>query len=273
MACIPVPADPYPLTIDVWTDRPERGKHLRYTISVETEENLEIIICMANYIPGYGWSEWKEIWEGYLPKRSFTFEDTLYIPEDAETGSVVIWVCVYYTSDEFYGVKKGRQYYLSYDIVRIAGHLPDPEVNYWKNQTGYWMNRTNYWKGEYRNLENKYYDLEQEYNTLLVNYTDLERKYYVLKRKYDDLEWEYYALHAKYTKLQTEYDDLSNRYSDLESRYILLEQERNYIYIVLIVSLSTLISLVFVLGGYTYRLRKRLKSLVPSRAGEKLTTV
>ena len=77
MACIPVPTDPYPLTIDVWTDHPEGGKHLRYTISVETEENLEIIICMADYIPGYGRSEWKEIWKGYLPKRSFTFEDTM----------------------------------------------------------------------------------------------------------------------------------------------------------------------------------------------------
>ena len=206
MACIPIPADPYPLTVDVWTDYPGRGKYLNYTIFVETEENLEIIVETTNYIPGYGWSGWKEIWKGYLPKRSFTFEDTLYIPEDAETGSVVIWVCVYYTSDEFYGVKKGRQYYLSYDIVRIAGHLPDPEVNYWKNRTDYWRSRTDYWRGEYvsllekyRNLENKYHDLEQEYNALLVNYGDLERKYYILKRKYDDLEWEYYALLAKYT--------------------------------------------------------------------------
>jgi len=255
VACIPILADPYPVDIEVDSETPERGKYSRYTISVKTEENLDIIVSVSHYIPGKGWSGWEDIWEGYLPKTSRTFHRTLYIPEDAEPGSVVIWVIVQYASKEFYGVEKGKRYYLDYGVVYIAGHLPDPEVDYWKNET-------NYWTEKYHDLENKYHDLEDKYHNLKQKYNILQEEYNTLEEKYDGLVLKYYALFGNYTRLQEKYNDLSNKYLDLKSSYIRLEQERNYIYIALMV----LISLALILGGYIYHLKKQLKSLVPSRS-------
>ena len=257
--CIQIQADPYPVDIDVISGDPERGEYLDYTIYVETKENLKIIVYVDYYIPGYGWRGWKDIWRGYLPKTFRTFDRTLYIPEDAEPGSVVIWVTVLYSSDDFYGVKKGKKYYyLIHDAVYIAGHLSDPEVDYWKNETNYWMEKCH-------DLENKYHDLEDRYHNLKQKYNTLQEEYNTLNEKYSGLELKYYALFGNYTKLQEKYNDLSNKYLDLKSSYIRLEQERNYIYIALMV----LIPLALILGGYIYHLRKQLKSLVPSRS-EKL---
>jgi|GEM_PF-2070741 len=248
VACIPILADPYPVDIDVDSGTPERGKYLRYAISVKTEENLDIIVSATYYIPGNGWSGWETIWEGYLPKTSHTFHRTLYIPEDAEPGSVVIWVNVQYSSGDFYGVKKGKRYYLAHNLAHIAGHLPDPEVDYWKNQTNYWKWRYEDLKIMHEHVVEKYKTLQEEYNTL--------------SEKYSGLELKYHKLFSNYTMLQEEYNDLLTKHSKLKNNYIRLEQERNYIYIALIV----LIFLALILGGYIYHLRKQLKSLVPSRS-------
>ena len=249
--CISIRGSPYPVDIDVDSEEPKRGNYMDYDIYVETMENLKVIVNVAYYIPGYGWSGWKEIWRGYILTTKKVFYRTLYIPEDAETGSVVIWVQIQYGSDDFYGFKKGEHYYLDQELVHIAGHISAPSVP----KADYWRDQANYWKQKYKNLTAMYDDLMAKYNTL-------QKEYNTLSEKYRSLELKYHKLFDNYTKLQEEYNDLLIKHSELKNDYIRLEQERNYIYIALIV----LIALALILGGYIYHLRKRLKFSVSSRS-------
>jgi len=253
--CSPILGTPYPVDISVVSEEPVRGEYMDYDIYVETMENLDVIVSVAYYIPNYGWSDWKEIWRGYLPKTKKAFYRTLYIPEDAGTGSVVIWVQVQYSSDDFYGVKKEDYYYLHQELVHIAGHISVPSVkaDYWRDQARYWKQKYGNLSAMYDDLMEKYSVLQGEYEKISTKYDDISRKYNECIEKYHALDLKYHILFNNYTKLKIEYSDLLRENAELKARLEQLEQAHNYVYMALIGSTITLLAL----GIYIYKLKKR----------------
>lgn len=56
-----------PLTFDTYMfGEPKPGSSITYTIELYTYRRLSVKVDACYYMPGYGWSNWKSIWEGRL---------------------------------------------------------------------------------------------------------------------------------------------------------------------------------------------------------------
>jgi len=136
LLCITTPliaARLYPVDIDMGSSTPRRGEIFHYWIDIKAYSSLDVIVIAVIYVPGYGWSDLQELWEGYMrageEKRVY---GSFYIASDADVGSVVVWYKVLYYSPDYYEVMAGKKYHGDLDITYVAGSLPDPNVEYWK---------------------------------------------------------------------------------------------------------------------------------------------
>jgi len=210
-------SQPYPVAVDVSTSAPERGRYLTFTATVAASRDVEVIVMAATYVPGRGWSDWEELWRGSLRAgESRAVRGSRYVPSDAGAGSVVVWVLVQYTSGEDYSVIGGRYYYNTFSKVVVAGHLPDPDVEYWReralywmnqtrywiNQTRYWMNRTDYWRSLAAQRSEEAERLRRECEALRANLTALEARARELEARAAGLETEAAALRAEVASLR-----------------------------------------------------------------------
>lgn len=205
-AAIPlIAAQPYPVDVDVGSFTPRRGEALQYWIDVKAHSSVDVIVNVAIYVPGYGWSDWQKLWEGHVyageEKRVY---GSYHIPDDADVGSVVIWCTVLYYSPDDYEVIAGKKYYADYSTLYVAGSLSDPSVEYWASEAEYWKSQAEYWEGLYNSSsvwKDRYYELLDDYNALSEEYGSLVSEYSALKRSFD-------AMVNNYTKLKAEYDHL-----------------------------------------------------------------
>jgi hypothetical protein len=175
-------AQPYPIDVNVDSYAPERGKTLSFWVDITALRYVDIIVKASVYVPGKGWSGWKELWRGSLyageSKRVWGSE---YIPSDAKAGSVVIWYSVHYMTSDSYQLIEGTKYYNTYDYLWVAGTLPDPDVELWKAEAARWKASADAWQANYTRLRSDYTLLQQKYSDLESKYSDLERKYSALQ--------------------------------------------------------------------------------------------
>jgi len=196
----------YPVTItDIEIGPQNRDSHVKYSITVKAYRTVNLQIDVDIYIPGIGWSGWKTLWTGKLSANNTkTVSSKYYIPEDAATGTVVIWINAKYYSQRDHDVINGKNYYGDYSMVVTAGTIADPFEKYW-----YTM----------------YKKLKQNYTTLQDSYNNLNENYIVLKTLYSQLEKNYNKLNETYNSLKTNYQKLEQDYKILQDKYDTLKTE------------------------------------------------
>ena len=188
---------------------PKRGQYFSFKLYVTTTRELTVSIKISVYIPGYGWSGWKEIYSGTLSGVKI-IRQSYFVPEDSETGSVIIWISAFFSSNKDYTIMNGQTYYVSRDIVYVIGSLPD--INIEKCQENY-ENLYN----QYNSLYNKYKSLYDNYTLLLENYNNLQVSCNEWKNDYESLYNEYKSLYDNYTSLLTNYNNLIKYNEELKN--------------------------------------------------------
>lgn len=150
---------------------------------------------MVTYVPGRGWGEWRELLRGELSAgETKLLSHTEYIPEDAKPGSVIAWVRVHFTADDFYTYMGGRYYYVPYGEVRVLGALPDPQVDALKRQV--------------EQLRVNYTALQLDYRNLRASYEALQKSYSELGARLGELEARNTALQQELSAVRSERDRL-----------------------------------------------------------------
>lgn len=118
-------AQPWPVDALIRSSLPYLGRTFEYRVYVNASKTLDIIVRATVHIPGVGWTEWRDLWRGYIrPAEVKTLSDSVEIPAEAVPGCVVVWVSVLFASPEDYQMIGGVHYYSSrefIDAVTITG--------------------------------------------------------------------------------------------------------------------------------------------------------
>jgi regulator of replication initiation timing len=192
----------YPVSFTVSAGEPERGKPLTLWVRVSATRRVEVMVEVITYVPGRGWGEWRELWEGVLlAGETKLLSHTEYIPEDAKPGSVIAWVRVHFTADDFYTYMGGRYYYVPYGEVRVLGVLPDPQVDALKRQV-------EQLRANYTALQLDYRNLRTSYEALQKSYAGLEEANAQLKKRLGELEASNANLQRELSAVRSERDRL-----------------------------------------------------------------
>lgn len=123
--------------------RAEPGDWLPVTIELKALRSLSFIVDVTVH---YGWGRWSN-WTTLLDRKlSFgervTLSHSVKIPEDVETGPVLVWVMIQYTNDNYYCREGARYYYRVKSCIfpgpYIIGTLPsstevEGEISQWIN--------------------------------------------------------------------------------------------------------------------------------------------
>lgn len=215
-ALAPSAAAQPPVEVDVSSFTPERGRVLEFWIDVTARRELAVEVSVNAYVPGKGWGGWRTLWEGRMGAgEGRRVWGSVEIPADAKAGSVVVWCQVLFLGFDDYMVLGGQRYYASYSMLYVAGALPDPAAEYWKNmsehwesQATYWMDRANYWKGQSEYWEGEARKLREAYFALELNYTRLQRDYALLQQRCSALESEMAVVKSERDRLAGEVEFL-----------------------------------------------------------------
>jgi hypothetical protein len=205
-------AQPYPVSILITPGTPEWGKPFEYSILVRAEKSVDALVKVTVYVPGRGWSEWRELWRGRLSAG----ESKQLSGKDERTptalGDYVVWVSVDFASERDYALIGGGTYYASWSQVKV--------VSFAKRE----------WE-KCRELERDYWQLKRDYSGLELNYTLLKNEYArlmgacaLLNISYSELLQKYVQLNSSYTSLNQSCTLFMRSYKLLSDR---LERQRD----------------------------------------------
>jgi len=180
VSLIPVTIAAQPLEYDVSVSEDATpGGTIHYYVDLHARKQLDVIVSITYYIPGIGWSDWSDVWEGKLYGDK-TVIGKIKIPENAETGNIVIFVNVQYYGADTYTVEEGKRYYVGDTMVHVVKTMYGKDV----------------------------LDLKKNYEDIKAKFEELREEYLGLKKEYENLETDYNGLVKDYNKLKDSYDTL-----------------------------------------------------------------
>jgi hypothetical protein len=209
-------AQPYPVSILITPSTPEWGKSFEYSILVRAERSVDVLVKVTVYVPGRGWSEWRELWRGRLSAGESKQLNGKDERTPAALGDYVVWVSVDFASERDYEVVGGGTYYASWSQVKVVSFAEKE------------------WE-KCRELERDYWQLKRDCSSLELNYTLLKNEYVrlmgacaLLNISYSELLWKYSQLNSSYTSLNQSYtsfmrsckllsDELERQRSELDT--------------------------------------------------------
>lgn len=114
-------AQPWPVDASIQLSLPYPGRAFEYRVRVSASRALDVVVRAAVHIPGVGWTEWRELWRGYMgPAEVKVVSGSVEVPVDAVPGCVVVWVSVLFASPEDYQVIGGARYYSSREFIEVV---------------------------------------------------------------------------------------------------------------------------------------------------------
>jgi len=194
-------SQPYPVDAYVFSSTPQWGQGLSYSVYVKATRDVYVSVDVSVYVPGKGWGNWTELWEGFLSAGESKVLDGYEARTPTEIGDYVIWVDVLFRSSNDYMVVGGQEYSARYDVVYVR-----------KFANGMY----NTLKQNYTQLLTKYQDMETSYEKLKSDYNSLQESFSQLKVRCNDLNSSYQSLKSDYNKLQSDYSSLRENNIRLE---------------------------------------------------------
>lgn len=114
-------AQPWPVEASIQPSLPYPGRTFEYRVRVSASRALDVVVRAAVHVPGVGWTEWRELWRGYMgPAEVKVITGSVEVPVDAVPGCVVVWVSVLFASPEDYQVIGGVRYYNSREFIEVV---------------------------------------------------------------------------------------------------------------------------------------------------------
>lgn len=244
----------------VYSDTPVRGKYMSYTIKiVDVTRTIDVVVYTNIYVPGYGWSGWKKVLSDKLHSgNSKKIENSYYIKEDADSGTVILWVDIHYTSSKDYSLINGREYYNSYDFLFIVGTLPDKNLDNIINMYNSLQENYTNLKNMYDSIKDEYQELQNKYLQLKINYTYLKINNTVLLKNYNSLQETLNYIQEKYVNITNKYTLLHMNYTTLRDMYKRLQGEKSYLIYFSVIFFIVLIIVSAVFIHENHKLHKRL---------------
>jgi hypothetical protein len=153
-----------PVTVQIVYRRPEWGKPFSYGVRIDAKESTDVVVWANVYVPGRGWSGFRELWRGHLSAGEGAWVDGMDSREPVESGYYVVWIRVYfYNFLKNFEVIDGKTYYADYDDVLVVEQLVKEAQKEHEEL-----------KQEYKELKQRYDSLMDSYDRLLASYQKLQ---------------------------------------------------------------------------------------------------